>query len=248
MGWWENIQLKVGGVDARVRAMEQLGASGDPAHVDAVAAAALEDNSPLVQKAAAEALGKLGDPKGIPALAAMLQHGKPEVQKASALSLQKIGSVQAVAPLAAALTNLDPEVRQTAMQGLVAIGPPSLGPLVGLLKDMNREALRAVALRDWNQAAALGAAAVPCLVAALKDADNRVAEAAAGSLTKVGPAAVSPLLEALKDENPVKRSQAARALGEIRNPETAPALMELLRDADGTVRESVVLALWRMGG
>ncbi len=46
----------------------------------------------------------------------------------------------------------------------------------------------------------------------------------------------------------MKRSQAARALGEIKNPETAPALMELLRDADGTVRESVVLALWRIGG
>src|SRR5438132_10083276 len=103
MGWWENIQLKVGGVDARVRAMEQLGASGDPAHVDAVAVAALEDNSPLVQKAAAEALGKLGDPKGIPALAAMLQHGKPEVQKASALSLQQIRRVQTVTLITGAI-------------------------------------------------------------------------------------------------------------------------------------------------
>lgn len=361
MGLWENIQLRVGGVDARVRAMEQMGASSDPRQVDAISSAALEDKSPLVQKAAAEALGKLGDPRGIPALTTMLQRGQPEVQKAAALALEKIGGVQAVAPLAGAITGLYPEVRQAAMQGLVAIGPPALGPLISLLKDLNREArrtaaealgrigapavmpllaqlkdkdpelrklvieillkigkpaveamaagladpnpdtrrmtadslgkigdpkalpilgealqdscgsvreaaaramellgwqpegdaetaIRAVALRDWNQAASLGVAAVPPLVAALKDPDPRLAEAATDTLTKVGPAAAPALLEILKDENPTRRSQAARALGEMRITEAAPDLIEALRDPDGTVRENVVLALWRMGG
>jgi HEAT repeat protein len=108
-------------------------------------------------------------------------------------------------------------------------------------------AIRAVALRDWNQAASLGAAAVPPLVAALKDSEPRWAEAAVDALTKVGPAAVPPLLDALKDENPIRRSQAARALGEMKIAEAAPDLIEALHDPDGTVRENVVLALWRMG-
>src|SRR6266446_10908132 len=33
MGWWENLQLRVGGVDARVRAVEQMGTSSDPRQV-----------------------------------------------------------------------------------------------------------------------------------------------------------------------------------------------------------------------
>src|SRR6266851_7046153 len=100
MSLWDSLQLRVGGVDARVRAMEQMGASGDPKKVDEVAATVLEDRSPEVQKAAAEALGKLGDPRAVSVLAAVLQRGQPEVQKAAALALQKIGGVQAVGPLA----------------------------------------------------------------------------------------------------------------------------------------------------
>src|SRR2546429_6832493 len=86
------------------------------------------------------------------------------------------------------------------------------------------------------------------MVTPRRDSDHGLAEAAANALTKIGSAAVPPLLEALKDENPIRRSQAARALGEINVPDAVPALLELLHDTDGTVRESAVLALWRMGG
>jgi HEAT repeat protein len=361
MGWWESLQLQVGGVESRVRAVEQLGASGNLNKLDAVAATALEDKSPQVQKAAADALGKLGDPRAVSALATLLLRGQGEVQKAAALALQKIGGVQAVAPLAAALSLPDLSVSQAALEALIQIGPPSLGPLVGLLKDMNREArrraglalagigspavpplvvqlkekdpelrrlvaeilvrigppgleaitsalhdpdpevrrmvaevlgkigdakatthllpllqdafggvrdaaaraletlgwrpddesqtaLRAVALRDWKQAIALGSQAMEPLMAAVKDADSRLAEAAVDALTKIGSAATPHLLAILQDESPIKRSQVVRALGEIGGDGTVSSLVAALKDSDTSVRESAILALWRTGG
>src|SRR5437762_2457833 len=261
MGWWENLQLKVGGVDARVRAMEQMGASGDPRQVDSIAAAALEDGSALVQKAAAEALGRIGAPAVAPLLA-QLKDKDPDLRKLVTEILLKIGQ-PAVDAMAAGLADPNPDTRRLTADSLGKIGDPKAIPILGeALQDAYgsvREAvaramdllgwqpegdaetaLRAVALRDWKQAASLGPAAVPSLVAAIKDSERRLSESAADALTKVGPAAVPPLLEALKDENPIRRSQAARALGEINVPDAVPALLELLHDTDGTVRESAV--------
>src|SRR5438132_1009804 len=157
MGWWENLQLKVGGVDARVRAMEQMGASGDPRQVDSITAAALEDGSPLVQKAAAEALGKLGDPKGIPTLAAMLQHGKPAVdgmaaglaspdadtRRLTADSLGKIGDPKALPILGEALGDSSAGVREAAARSMELLGWQPVGD--------EEKALRAVAMRKWKE-------------------------------------------------------------------------------------------------
>jgi HEAT repeat protein len=186
-----------------------------------------------------EILVRIGKP-GVEGLAAGLADPNSDTRRITAECLGKIGDPKAHPILVEALHDSSGSVRDAAARALELLGwQPA---------DDTEKAHLAVARRDWDQAASLGPAAVPSLVAALKDSDLRLAEAATAALTKVGAAAVPPLMEALKDENPTKRSQAARALGDIKSPEAVPALMEVLRDSDGTVRESVVLALWRMGG
>jgi HEAT repeat protein len=201
--------------------------------------AQLKDKDPDLRKLVAEILLKIGKP-AVEAMAAGMADPNPETRRLTAESLGKIGDPNALPILGEALQDAYGSVREAVARAMELLGWQPEGDA--------ENALRAVALRNWKDAASLGPVAVPALVAALKDPDQRLAEAATDALTKVGPAAVPPLLEALKDENPMRRSQAARALGEINVAEAVSALVELLQDADGTVRESVVLALWRMGG
>jgi HEAT repeat protein len=201
--------------------------------------AQLKDKDPELRKLVIEILLKIGKP-AVEAMAAGLADPNPDTRRMTADSLGKIGDPKALPILGEALQDPYGIVREAAARAMELLGWQPEGDA--------EMAIRAVALRDWNQAASLGAAAVPSLVAALKDPDPRLAEAATDTLTKVGPAAAPALLEILKDENPIRRSQAARALGEMRITEAAPDLIEALHDPDGTVRENVVLALWRMGG
>jgi len=84
--------------------------------------------------------------------------------------------------------------RQHAREGLVAIGSPAVGPLVGALKD-RRQMVR------WEAAKALGEIADPSAAAAmvtiLEDEDAGVRWLAAEGLTALGRDGVMPLLHAL---------------------------------------------------
>src|SRR5205807_1155953 len=218
--------------EARRTAAEALSRIGAPAVIPLLAQ--LKDKDPELRKLVTEILLKIGQP-AVDAMAAGLADPNPDTRRLTADSLGKIGDPKALPILGEALQDISGSVREAAARAMELLGWQP--------EDDAEKAIRAVALRDWNQAASLGVAAVPPLVAALKDSEPRWAEAATDALTKVGPAAVPPLLEILKDENPIRRSQAARALGEIRVAEAAPALLETLQDPDGTVRENVVLAL-----
>ncbi len=253
--------------DVRRTAMDGLVAVG-PASLGPLVTL-LKDMNREARRSAAETLSRLGAPAVAPLLA-QLKDKEADHRRLVADILVKIGK-PAVEGMAAGLLDPNAETRRLTAECLGKIGDPKANPMLveglhdssGAVRDTAARSLEllgwqpgddtekahlAVARRDWNQAVSLGAAAVSSLVAALKDSDLRLGESAAVALGKVGPAAVPPLIEALKDENPQKRSQAARALAEIKSPEAVPALKEVLRDSDGTVRESVVLALWRMGG
>jgi HEAT repeat protein len=99
-------------------------------------------------------------------------------------------------------------------------------------------------------AAALGrigdAAAVPGLLAALRDADWRVCRAAAWALGEIGAPAVPGLLAALRDESWQVREAAAEALGEIGAP-VVPGLLAALGDTNADVREAAAAALGKIG-
>jgi len=146
---------------------------------------------------------------------------------------------------------------KTLVAGLLAAllsagGDEAVEPLVQKLKEGATAEERAAAARALWKLGPRAEAAVPALVAALKDADGPVRSAAAFALGGVGaPAAPAApgLLELLKASEPTARAAAAFALGSI-GPgarAAAPVLVAALTVADPELQETAAWALGRIG-
>ncbi len=81
----------------------------------------MEDESEYVRWRAIEALGKIGDKRGIEPLIQALKDGNEHVREEAAMALVRIGDA-VVKPLIAALKSGDTEVRKRAAETLVKIG------------------------------------------------------------------------------------------------------------------------------
>jgi HEAT repeat protein len=85
---------------------------------------------------------------------------------------------------------------------------------------------------------------VDALIAALKDADPGVRQAAAESLGRIGDArALEPLSGLLGDANVEVRKSAVEALGNLEDPKAIPALTRAAGDANPAVRHEAAEAL-----
>lgn len=94
------------------------------------------------------------------------------------------------------------------------------------------------------------AAAVPALMAALKDEDDLVRREAAAVLKQIGDASAVPaLIETLKDEDVAIRQAAAEALGRIGGPSAVPGLVGILKDkgVDQGIRQAAIETLREAG-
>jgi len=74
------------------------------------------------------------------------------------------------------------------------------------------------------------------LIAALSSFDDLRRVKARKELAAIGKPALPYLVEALKDSNHLVRWEAVKALGEIGDPETAPALVKALEDEEFEIR------------
>jgi HEAT repeat protein len=79
-------------------------------------------------------------------------------------------------------------------------------------------------------------AQIDSLIATLASDDGLQRQHARQALVVIGERALTPLKEALADVNSRARWEAAKALGEIRDPSAAPALVDALEDTDFGVR------------
>ena len=77
---------------------------------------------------------------------------------------------------------------------------------------------------------------VETLIATLSSRNDKAREGARHTLVAMGKAAVPSLIEALKNKNTLMKWEAAKALGEIGDPETAPVLVKALEDEELDVR------------
>lgn len=73
------------------------------------------------------------------------------------------------------------------------------------------------------------------MIGRLGSADVLTRQIARKSLVSMGQAAVSPLIAALRSDQPNVCWEAAKALGEIKDPTAATALVETMKNADGDV-------------
>ena len=177
----------------------------------------LRDAHRRVRRAAALALGEMGEAAATPgvvgALTERLGDGDSAVRQAAAEALRRMGEAAARPEVLRALvlrleSDDDPEVRAAAARALGRMGPRAATP----------EVLRALAGR-------------------LRDEDRAVRRAAAGALGRMGPAAATPeVLRAMVEslmEDPDLPGDVAGALREMgpsaATPEVVEALAERLR-------------------
>ncbi|KAF5416619.1 MAG: HEAT repeat-containing taxis proteinF [Candidatus Methanogaster sp.] len=221
--------------------VDELIEEGD---VDRLIAAALRDEDCWACLRAAEALGKIGDPRAVEPLIVALQDEDPGVRGNAATALGMIGDQRAVDPLIVAIQDEDPGVGKHVANALGMIGDiRTIEPLITALGDA-----------DWNvrgnAASALGGIgdkiSVEPLITVLGDEEPYVREQAVESLGRIGdPRAVELLIVALQDEDLDLRWHAASALGRIGDKRAVEPLIAALQDENVCV--FVASALGRIG-
>jgi HEAT repeat protein len=199
-----------------------------------------------VRRAAAVALGELGDARAVDPLVIALKNPDWEHDwhdtAAVADALVRLGA-PSIGPLIGALAWHSKVVRVTAAGALASFGRQAVQPLVELLGDADLETRETAG----EILADIGADALDDLIKALSDELIGRRQRAARVLGEIGdPRAVEPLTRALMDPMAGVRQTAAKSLGEIADPRAAGALAAVLSDSDLAVRKAAALALAEM--
>ena len=149
----------------------------------------LEDASAGIRRAAAHALGKLGDQRALEPLRQALYDGEAGVRRDAVKSL---GQLKAVEALIEALSHPDEGVRRSAVSALDDLKDPrAVEPLIAALgdEDSSVRQVACYAVRDLGDARA-----VEPLIECLGDSNKFVRQCAAEALGKIGdPRAIEPL-------------------------------------------------------
>jgi HEAT repeat protein len=241
---------------------------GAPSVGALVIAIQYNDRDVEARRAAAGALGRIGDPLAVPPLVSALKDGDKAVREMAASALVRIG-LPAITPLVAALQGGATYVHVREAAGALAkIGIPAIATLIAALKDGSYTGTQSGALAALVQ---IGAPAVAPLSAALSDADWNLRTAAAEALDKIGwqpgrdetgaaywivkqkwdicveigASALAPLITAFKYDT--FRRSAIVALGQIGNPGAIDPLVVALMDGHKDVRVAAADALEKIG-
>ncbi|MBI4557058.1 MAG: HEAT repeat domain-containing protein [Candidatus Hydrogenedentes bacterium] len=182
----------------------------------------LKDEDQRVQAAAAEALGKLGDPSAAKHLVAALKtqmtkegEVQADVGGAAAEALIKLGSDASLGMLRFALKDPDSSMKARAVRALMGLGTPEC---VALLVDEVRQ-----------NGGDFGERTGPDCLDALKE---------------LGPErTVDPLLMALRSDTAEEVANVVRALGLVGGDRAFEAILELPEDAPLPVRRMTMSAL-----
>jgi len=204
-----------------------------------------QDSDPDVRRWTTLALGVMGDPRSVRALASALDDADKGVRREAAIALGKIATAHVVVPLAAALRDGDKEVRDKAIEALGKTGKPAIRLLISGLGDPD-----VLVRRGSSEALArIGVLAVSPLTRVLLEEDGRLLRSAAvEALGKMRDArAVAPLVVALMDSDNEIQDLAAQALVITGKPAIGP-LVRVLRVAGNPFRRRVAEVLVRTRG
>ncbi len=212
---------------------------------------ALEDSSKGVHKAAANALGRIGDSRAVELLAVSLRRERNTDAGLDTDALRKTGGPRVVALLIAALEDENPWARMAAADALGKIGDSrAVETLAVALKEEDSTFFVRVAAA--NALGKIGGpGAVEPLGMALEDESTGACEAAANALAKIGgPRVVELLAAALRDGQPGRdmvRFAAVNALGKIGGSGAVEPLGMALEDNNKGVCKAAANALGKIG-
>jgi HEAT repeat protein len=266
--------------DPRVRCRSAVacGRIGDPRAVEPLEERLRNDRDIAVRRAAAEALGEIGNEGAMRVLIDGAEDPNESIRRVVADSLGEFGSVAPVETLVEYLEDESEAVRRTAMFSMVEIlsnappqrshevreatadelGSATAGEVIPPLSEILTESSGTPQRR--NAAWLLGRVVGPqhrdlareALVDALGDEDGMTAQFAATSLTRLDdPALESELLELVDDPDAEEaaRSKALFVLGKVGGETTRTELGEFVdRTESDALREQAFSALSKLGG
>lgn len=245
--------LKDNNRGVRAVAAKLLGDLKDPATAEALIDA-LNDEETDVRIAAQQSLHKIKDNRAIASLVEGLKAENPRVRSQVIGALSEFQDHRAIEPLLNSVNDPDAKVRIDTINALSKIDDPrAIGPLTAALKDYQPSVRKAAATALIN---VNDSRVIPPLKDSLDDLDVQVREAARGTLlaknwtpdTKnkkeqanyciakrdwvqceaLGKAAIEPLLLELSQDDSPYQVEAARVLGEIKDPTSIKPLINAI--------------------
>lgn len=236
---------------------------------------ALDSGRPVLKMAAANALGRIGDPSTVEPLVARLSDDHAGVRARAARACGQIGNPVAVDPLVSVLPDRNIDVRREAAAALASIeSPTATAALFELLEDDN-EVIRHIAVTALGNARSTKA--IDALIDSLADESVLVRRAAVFSLLELlsniptersdairqtivekltetdDEDVVNPLVDVIERSNqPAQRRNAVWLLGRVAGDASEPAVAEALAaelDAeDAMLAQFAATSLSNLGG
>jgi len=172
--------------------------------------------------------------------------GDDDRAEAAALALGRLGD----AALPAArdlLSRPNVDARWWATRALGEIGSAAaISLLIEQCADPDPD-VRACAIYALGLSGERAVDAAPTLVQRLADSSMHVGRLAADALARIGSVATPALITLLKEGTPPVRGRAARALAQIADPKSIPALIAALDDESPIVEYYADIALQKLG-
>jgi HEAT repeat protein len=167
---------------AKVAAADRLGRSNGGEEATNALLGALHNPFAQVRGAAAFALGRLGELRGVGPLVTLLQDPSDEVRCRAAVALGLIGSVSVLRTTSESQDPEDRTIRWAAIQALGNLGPPAVDCLAKALRHgpASERPRVVIALGETRDVAAVGP-----LAEVLNDDDEEVRARARESLEKI---------------------------------------------------------------
>jgi HEAT repeat protein len=206
----------------RLDAIRALGESGEPDALEPLVACL--DSDWVTHEAAAVALGKLRDPRAVPALLSVLRSDERQGGSEVARALGNIG-VPALLPLLETLKSTNDHVMRRAITyALLYIGAPAVEALIELLPVNGPVAEISIRALGWIN----DPRAVDPLLAILNTSDEKLA--IIDALGDIGDSrAIDPLIGLLNESGQYFRKEIIRALYFIGDPRVLPDLKQIAK-------------------
>ena len=214
----------------RTGAVRVLGLAGQPAAIDALAAAT-KDSDQDVRRGAVAALGTIQDPRTVPPLLEALKDSYWFARSEAADALGRESDSRAVEPLFGLLNDSDKTVQNAAENALVMLsGVKGISP-EAFAAHLNDPNLKVMSIAAVCLALQKDARATPVLLKMAASDDANIRLHAVKALGETGDPTVLPTLrELLKDPDVNVRGWTIIGLGKLNDQESVPALRAIAAD------------------
>lgn len=240
--WWLKRQLRSTRPAERRKAATRLGEARPPAAVELLEPL-LKDQAELVRSAAAEALGKIGNPGAFDALfRAFVNIERADDPTRVAVGKALLSTKSVAEQLVRNIEDKDVTVRRVAAYLLGGVADRKTAPaLHSLLTDSDSRV-------SGSAAVSLGllgdARALMPLVDVVASADSSTRSLALEAVKRIGAGDIHLLLQTLKEGSPKQRGAAAQMLGTLRDPRAVgPLISQLVQDEDSDSMAGAAIGL-----